>query len=75
MPGPAGAEHRRSAANSPRLVQPLSVALVVIRISRLAQVHAALSLKHVFTPDQMTELGHCIAQERDQNPAKPSGLL
>jgi hypothetical protein len=62
--------------NSPRLLQPLlGSALVVIQISRLAQVPAALPLKQVFTPNQMTDLGHCIAVERNQNPANPSGLL
>jgi hypothetical protein len=50
-------------------------AFVVIQISRLAQVPAAFPLKQFFTPGQMTELDHCIAIERNQNPANPSGLL
>jgi hypothetical protein len=49
MPGPAIAEHRRSAAKfaaAPTAV--LGSALVVIQVSRLAQVAAQLLLKQVF---------------------------
>jgi len=76
MAGTAGAEHPRSAvrfAAAPTAY--LGGALVVIQISRLAEVPAALSLKQVFTPGRMTELGHRVTVEADQNPAKPSGLL
>ena len=76
MPGPAGAGHRRSAVKL--AAAPIAApggAFVVIQIGRLAQAPAALPLKQVFTFGQMTELGHCIAIEWDQNPANPSGLL
>ena len=76
MPGPAGAEHCRSAVKLASAPTPaLGGALVVIQISRLAQPPAALPLKQVFTPGQMTEVGHCIAKDWDQNPVRPPGLL
>ncbi len=76
MPGGAGTGHRWFAVRlAAAATAALGGALVVIQISRLAEVRAALSFKHAFTPGQMTELGHCIAIERDQNPANPSGLL
>jgi hypothetical protein len=63
-------------SNSLRQLFLLSgVRLSCSRSVELAQTPAVLLLKQVFTFGQMTELGHCIAMERDQNPANPSGLL
>jgi hypothetical protein len=75
--GTPGAGHRQSAVKlAAAPTAALGGTLVVIQISRLAQAPAALPSKQVFTPGQMmTELGHCIAKERDQNPLKPCGLL
>jgi len=76
MPTPLGAEHRLPAVKLAAAAIPaVRRALVVLQISRFAQAPAVLLLKQVLTLGQMTELGHCIAMERDQNPANPSGLL
>jgi hypothetical protein len=75
MPTPLGAEHRLPAVKLAAAVPALRGALVVLQISRLTQVPAELVLKQVFTFGEMMNWVICIAIERDQNPANPSGLL
>ncbi len=75
---PAGAEHRLSAVKLRAL--PPAAALWMARttpqFSRFVEVPVARPLLQVFLAQgQTTELDHRAPVERNQNPAKPSGLL
>jgi hypothetical protein len=77
MPGPAGAEHRLSAVKLRAApAAALWMALTAPQFSRFAEVPVARPLLQVvLAQGQTTELDHRAPVERNQNPAKPSGLL
>jgi hypothetical protein len=77
MPGRAGAEHRLSAVKLRAApASALWLAFTAPQFSSFAEVLVARPLLQVFLlQGQTTELDHRARVERNQNPAKPSGLL
>jgi hypothetical protein len=77
MPGPAGAEHRLSAVKLRAApAAALRLAFTAPQFSSFAEVPVAGPVPQVFLAQgQTTELDYRAAVERNQNPAKPSGLL
>jgi hypothetical protein len=77
MPGPSVTGIACPRSNGLRLLVTLSgIALTPPQFSRSEHMSLARPVRQVFIAQgQMTELDHRVPFERNQNPAKPSGLL